>query len=92
MAQQTKEAIYDEQIAPLMKQIIKICQENSIALVSTFGLDDIGADGDKLLCSTALIGGKYGTFSKLVHAAFILGLTPPEALQPVQDAPDLKPM
>lgn len=35
-----KEKVYDEQINPLMAQIIKICQKNKIAFVADFGLDD----------------------------------------------------
>jgi|GEM_PF-1605170 len=48
-----KEQIYDEQIAPLMTQIIAICKEHKIAMVSSFdrGQDDTDRD---LLCSTVL--------------------------------------
>lgn len=35
----TKEEIYDEQIAPLMEQIIAICNAHKIANVLTFSLD-----------------------------------------------------
>lgn len=35
-----KEKIYDEQVRPLMAQIIKICGKNKIAFVADFGLDD----------------------------------------------------
>lgn len=30
------ESVYDEQIAPLMKQIIAICKEHSIPMLATF--------------------------------------------------------
>jgi hypothetical protein len=33
-----KEQIYDEQISPLMKQIIKICQDNGIAMIFSASL------------------------------------------------------
>jgi hypothetical protein len=38
-AYMTKEQIYDEQISPLMQQIIAICNEHKIANVCTFSLD-----------------------------------------------------
>lgn len=41
----SKEAIYDAQIAPLMNQIIAICQENKIGMVADFAIeDDSGSD------------------------------------------------
>ena len=43
----TKEEIYDEQINPLMAQIIAICKEHNIAHVCSFSLDD-----DGLMCTT----------------------------------------
>ena len=47
----TKEQVYDEQISPLMQQIIAICNEHKIANVMTFSLDhDTG-----LLCTTVNI-------------------------------------
>jgi len=36
----TKEEIYDEQIAPLMIEIIKVCRENNIANICSFSLDN----------------------------------------------------
>lgn len=35
----TKEQIYDEQISPLIRQIIAICNEHKIANVCVFSLD-----------------------------------------------------
>ena len=35
-----KEQIYDERIAPLMKQIIATCKEYKIAFLADFSLDD----------------------------------------------------
>jgi len=44
MEQWTKEDVYDEQIAPLMAQIIAICKEHRIPLVAQFNYaaDDEG--------------------------------------------------
>ena len=49
----TKEAAYDEHIAPLMTQIIALCHENKINMAATFslGFDD---DGEALACTTVL--------------------------------------
>ena len=47
----TKEQIYDEQIAPLMKQIIAICKEHKIANVCTFSLINDDNDG-VMYCTT----------------------------------------
>jgi len=44
-----KEAIYDEKIAPLMTQILAICQEAKIPMIADFGL------GDDLHCTSALL-------------------------------------
>ena len=37
-----KEAVYDEQIAPLMKQIIEICNANEIPMFATFQYSNDG--------------------------------------------------
>ena len=44
-----KEKIYDEQIGPLVEQIIALCKEHQISLVADFGLDD------DMHCTTALL-------------------------------------
>ncbi len=52
----TKEQIYDDQISPLMTQIIAICKKNNIAYVSSFALDGSEDDPDnQLLCTTVLL-------------------------------------
>lgn len=45
------EPIYDEQIAPLMKQIIDICHEHGIPMIASFKLTD---NDDPLYATTAL--------------------------------------
>lgn len=50
-AYMTKEHIYDEQISPLMTQIIAICNEHKIANVLTFLLDR----DEGLVCTTCNI-------------------------------------
>jgi hypothetical protein len=47
----TKEQIYDEQISPLMTQIIAICNRHKIANVLTFSLDS----DEGLACTTCNI-------------------------------------
>lgn len=36
----TKEEIHDEQIAPLMTQIIDVCEKHGISMLADFHLDD----------------------------------------------------
>lgn len=49
-----KEKIYDEQINPLMAQIIKICQDNDIAMFANFRLGFDESIEEDLLCTTAI--------------------------------------
>lgn len=52
-----KEQIYDEQINPLMAQIIAICQTHKIAFVASYAIPT--EDDDTLRCSSALLGPDY---------------------------------
>lgn len=54
-----KEQVYDDQISPLMQQIIGICKEQGIAMVASFDIahDGEGPNGEdcsSLVCSTLL--------------------------------------
>lgn len=53
-----KEKIYDEQISPLMTQIIKICKDNNIAMFSTYRLGFDEEIGEDLLCTTSIPSGE----------------------------------
>jgi hypothetical protein len=53
-----KEQIHDEQISPLMAQIIEICKEHKIAFVASYAIPT--EDDDTLRCSSALLGREYG--------------------------------
>lgn len=48
MSIRNNEAVYDEQIAPLMTQIIAICKEHGIPMAATFEYEPEG------YCSTTL--------------------------------------
>ena len=57
-----KEQIYDDQISPLMQQIIKICVDNGIAMMASYDIahDEGGPNGEDcstLTCSTLLPDG-----------------------------------
>lgn len=67
-----KEQIYDEQIAPLLTQIIEICQQNGIAMVASFDIAHEGAPG--LRCTSHLPdeNGNY-TFARAARILY-----PPE--------------
>jgi len=47
-----KEQVYDEQISPLMLQIIDICQKRGIAMLATFAIPTPEDDG--LQCTSIL--------------------------------------
>ena len=54
----TKEDIYDEQISPLMVQIISICKEHDIPLVADFQIDNDRSTvdpNDTFHCTTLLV-------------------------------------
>ena len=72
-----KEAVYDEQIFPLMAQIIKICKENDIQMFTTFALTD-GTDDPQgpLLCSSAT---RSGVYNNPDITAISVIMAPPEA-------------
>lgn len=53
----TKEQIYDEQISPLMTQIIKVCKEHKIPIVASFFTP--GDDDPELAVTTALLGNGF---------------------------------
>lgn len=53
----SKEQVYDQQVAPLMEQIIRICQENKIAMLASFSLES--EDDEGLRCTTALLTDRY---------------------------------
>jgi hypothetical protein len=61
----TKEEIYDDSIAPLMKKIIAICKRHKIANVCTFSLDP----EEGLCCTTAMTEDEFDppdTFREIV--------------------------
>ena len=47
----TREEVYDQQINPLMSQIIEICKQNRIPIAATFELVE-GGDADPMFCTT----------------------------------------
>lgn len=49
------ENVYDNQINPLMKQIIEICKGYNIPMLAAFQLTGEDENGDPLLCVTALL-------------------------------------
>jgi len=55
----TKESVYDDQIYPLMAEIIRICKEHRIAMVASFALGNDESAGTELVCSTALLADEY---------------------------------
>ena len=54
-----KETIYDERIAPLMKEVIQICKSEGIPLVAQFYLKQQHPDADEengaMYCTTSIV-------------------------------------
>lgn len=54
-----KESVYDNEIAPLMKQIIEICKREELPLVAQFYLKQQHPDADEengpMYCTTTII-------------------------------------
>ena len=51
MIMEDKEAIYDEQIAPLMTQLLEICQREGVPMFASFQYSEVG------FCTSALSTG-----------------------------------
>lgn len=47
-----KERVYDDQIEPLMGQILAVCQEAGISMIAGFDLS--GPECDRLMCTSQL--------------------------------------
>ncbi len=57
-----KEQVYDEQINPLMAQIIEICKQHKIALLANFNFCQAGCachDGEGCACTTRLLADEF---------------------------------
>jgi hypothetical protein len=51
------EAVYDEQIAPLMTKVIAVCKEHGIPMFASFAYarrDDGSEEGETAFCTTSL--------------------------------------
>lgn len=54
-----KEKIYDEQINPLMAQVIELCQKNGIAMVASFAVPN---DDDPNIRCTSHLADETGAY------------------------------
>ncbi|WP_448144572.1 hypothetical protein [Pseudomonas silesiensis] len=66
----SKENVYDEQISPLVHEIIGICKEHNIALLLSAQLQD--EDDETLYCTTILPGTDDVSDEKFVQALSII--------------------
>lgn len=63
-----KEDVYDNQISPLMAQIIQICKDNNIGMAASFELDPHPHNEDDFLhCSTTLPGAEGELVPSLIR-------------------------
>ena len=63
----TKEEVYDEEISPLMVEIIRITKEHGIAMLASFSIPT--EEHPHLLCTTHLPDDSGKPFAKFVDAA-----------------------
>lgn len=70
----SKEQVYDNEIFPLMNQIIGICQKHKIAMVASFCVETEGDPG--LHCTTALLSDEYNpsTAQRVALASILKGV------------------
>lgn len=69
MSKESKECVYDREIAPLMTRIIQICERAGIAMAADFELDPQNGDTeDPLLCTTIVVPETACTRIKTVAA------------------------
>lgn len=64
-----KEAIYDEQIFPLMAQVIDICKQHKIPMIFDVALGYENEDDDgQLKCTTVLLNDDYEPSDEMLKA------------------------
>lgn len=66
----SKEDIYDEEIAPLMSEIIKICEASKMAMVASFDISS--TDDQHHRCTTALLQEEHNPPHSMLVALNIL--------------------
>lgn len=67
-----REDVYDNQISPLMTEIIRICKEHDIPMVASFQYNDDRPDGEAMLCTTVILNQKDAATPALHDAAAAL--------------------
>lgn len=73
MSDKPKEDVYDNQISPLMTQIIAICKEHKIAMLADFALDeDEDSEDGPLKCTTTLLTDDHDPTDEQIEAMRIL--------------------
>lgn len=82
----SREVIYDEQIAPLMRQIIALCKEHDIPMVSSFQYNDDRPDGEAALCTTVILPGGPASCAALQEAARVIYRPPTLTMLTVRDS------
>lgn len=70
------ERVYDEQIFPLMAQIIAICKEHKMPMLADFSLGFDECSEEDLKCTTALLSDDFGPPENMLRALTMLR-TPP---------------
>ena len=79
MARTLKEEIYDQQISPLLKQILDICKSHKIAVLTEFclGYDEEYPDS-QLCCTSALVTEDHEPTERILEAFQVLKPSEPQ--------------
>ncbi|MFV3337887.1 hypothetical protein ACNFB1_11965 [Pseudomonas sp. NY15349] len=77
-----KEEIYDEQISPLMQNIIGVCREHGIAMIASFNIahDGEGPNGEdcsRLTCTSHLPDAEGAFDERFSKAAVVIQRSAP---------------
>lgn len=71
MEQYDLEAVYDNQIAPLVAELIKICQEHNMPMLASFAFRGCNNGGHDC-CTTALLSDVNRSPASMIKAAWVL--------------------
>lgn len=80
-----KEAVYDNEISPLMKQIIAICKREKIGLLACFSIG--GDEKPGYQCTTALLTDEFDPTPSMREANDVLQRKPEYMTVVISDRP-----
>lgn len=80
-----REGVYDNQISPLMTEIIRLRKEHDIPMAASFQYNDDRPDGEAKLCTTVILNQKDAAAPALHEAARAFRRAPPVMMLTTRD-------